>query len=308
MKTIQRICLLGAISLLPIWFIGCSGTPKVLYETMQPIQEAFTSTEIPLRFERGMPCVTVEVDSQAIELGLDTGANHVTLGFKPEIINRLTVRHVGGLHGLMSNYGISLYRKFIVPEVKIADLTYSELLCDKDAIRDGSPAPNGLMGLELLKEFNVLIDYQGAAMVLYRGDLLPEDEDLNDWQKISFMLDDTGILLSGTFEGSDRELTFLVDTGSVGRGEHGETFNAMKGTMRAKLDQIPIEEMSGYGVAWDQRLMFGEEKLSGLNFIFVESFTKPASLNGGTLGNDFFLKYKVFFDFANHQMYVKQYA
>jgi hypothetical protein len=287
---------------------GCGGSPQALYERIQPEYEQLTSIEIPLRFEQGIPYITIETEAGKSELMLDTGANSVTIALSPEMMKGLEVRHVGRPHVLTSNYGSSIYRKFVLPEVSVGGLTYYNLLCDKDKLPTPGHVRKGMVGLALFKEFNVLIDYKEAKMILYRNNLYPKQEDVTTWQKIPFTAHNDGIMLQGVLQGTERELTLVVDTGAVARGENGESFNPMKGSSLKKIAGIHADEEDGFKFLRAHDLIVGDVVIHSLNFIFVDQFEQPSSLDGGTLGYDFFLKHKVFFDFGKMMMYIKRHA
>jgi len=291
-----------------IMFSGCAGTTRSLYERMEPGYKWFTSTEIPLQFEKGMPYITIRTQNKAIDLSLDTGASSVTIGLTPEDIKGLDKEDVGDSTGMFSNYGSSIYKRFLLPKVKIGALTYYSLVCDEDNIPTEGFTQKGTIGLALLKEFNVLIDFKEAKIVLYRKDIYPNQDDVTTWQKISFINHNDGIMLKGKFQGSDRELIFILDTCAIAwiDSDSGKAANIMKGSSFAKIKGVPSEEESGYKVVSSQDLIVAGEVIHSLNFIFMDQITQPSSVDGGFLGNDFLLKYKVFIDFGKTMMYIKR--
>lgn len=261
MKIVQLLSVFLSGMILALLIYGCGGAPEALYEGMLPEFEHFTSTEIPLEVERGMPYITIDIETEKFELLFDTGANSVTIALSPESVDDLNVRHVGRPRFLKNNDGLTMYRKFVLEEVTLGGLRYGKLLCDKvtsSVLEHFDVELKGLIGLALLKEFNVLVDYKERKVELFRNDIYPKQDNIAAWQKIPFIVSEDGILVKGTIQGGDREL------------------------------------------------IVADESIPHLNFVFVDSFEKPSSLDGGMLGYDFFLKHKVFFDFGNANMYIKR--
>lgn len=301
--------ILGAVAL-----FGCGGAattvkeaPQTIYESRQPERNQFTSLEIPLRIVDGMPSLRLETQGKTLDIFLDSGANKITIALVPQIVKKLDVQYVKGTTLSASNYKLTRAKPFLLPEVKLGGgLFYRNLLCSRETIEKQSPARNsGILGLALLKEFNVLLDYNASKMVLYRHDGYPEDDGLSSWHKIPFIAHKYGILVTGTFPGSSQELTFLLDTGAVGRDDKNTAFNPMKGAALTKVEQLSGEQKGGYTIIRSQDLVIGDIPLHSLNFIFVDAFTQPPSVDG-FLGYDFLLKYKVFLDFGTSTMYLQR--
>jgi predicted aspartyl protease len=277
---------------------GCMQTPKVLFDRMLPQPEQSAVIEIPLKFEErlpyeeGLPYVTIKTAAGRSDLLFDTGAKNTTIDLTPELIEKLNVRHVGGPNLTISNYGFSIYRHFVLPEVNIGKLSYKNLLCGKEKLYF-----HGVMGLALFKEFNLLINYKEEKILLYRNNKYPND--IADWQKIPFFATKHyGTIVKGRFQGSDRELTFLVDTGACGIGNNGEVCNFIKGSAFDKLAGNPGEEIRSHN------LILGQKVIQSLNFMSSDWRFTPSI--DGVLGSDFFLKHTVFLDFENLHMYIRR--
>jgi hypothetical protein len=301
--------MLGAVAL-----FGCAGTsnavreaPQVLYESLQPEHGQFTSLEIPLRIVDGMPSLRLETQRKALDIFLDSGANQTTLALAPQIVKNLDVQYVKGATLSTSNYKITRGKPFLLSEAKLGgELFYRNLLCSQRTIEKQSPARNsGLLGIELLKEFNVLLDYNASKMALYPHDGYPEDDGFASWHNVTFIDHGYGVLVTGTFTGSSQELTFLLDTGAVARDDKNTSFNLMKGAALAKVEHLSGEQFGGYPIIRSQDLVIGDIPLHSLNFVFVDAFTQPPLVDG-FLGNDFLLKYKVFLDFGASTMYLQR--
>lgn len=313
-KTYLRNITMAGMMLGAIVLFGCGGAantvkeaPQTLYESLQPEHGQFTSLEIPLRIVNGMPSLRLETQGKILDIYLDSGANQTTIALAPQIVKKLDVQYVKGTTLSASNYKLTRAKPFLLSEAKLGGgLFYRNLLCSQQTIEKQSPAKDsGILGLALLKEFNVLLDYNASKMVLYQHDGYPEGDGFTSWHKVPFIAHKYGILVTGTFTGSSQELTFLFDTGAVGRDDANTAFNPMKGAALTKVESLSGEKKHGYTIIRSQDLVIGNIPLHSLNFVFVDAFTQPRSVDG-FLGYDFLLKYKVFLDFGTSTMYLQR--
>lgn len=285
---------------------GCAEGERPLYEKLEPPPGEFTSVDIPLRFERGMPYLTIQAQGKEIELDLDTGANMVTFGLTGKDLEGMNYKEVGGPVGTVMIYGSATYRRFVLPEARLGSLVYRGVLCDKALTFAPRRARRGHMGITLLRDFGVLLDYRASKMTLYRRGLAPAG--LDAWQRVPFATSANLVLLRGKLKGSPQELGFILDTGAIGINDaNGESANTMKGSTFEKVKDLPHTAENNFRIMRAQPLELEGQPLDGLNFIFNDGLTVPPDFDGGLLGYDLFAKYRVFVDFAKSELYLQKY-
>lgn len=288
---------------------GCAEGERPLYEKLETPTGEFSSVDIPLRFERGMPWITIQVQGKEIELDLDTGASSVTFGLAEKDLEGLNYKEAGGPVGSLMAYGTSVYRRLLLPEVRFGGLVYRGLLCDL-ALTPLPPSRTrrGRMGAALLRDFGVLLDYGASKMTLYRRGLAPAD--LAAWRRVPFNAYGNFVVIRGSLLGSPRQLGFVLDTGAVGINDaNGESANNMEVSAFELVKDLPHTTEGGFKVMRNQPLELEGEVLEGLNFIFDHGLNDKLLPNfeGGLLGYEFLRKYRVFIDFANSELYFQKY-
>jgi hypothetical protein len=295
-----RLLLAVSAGLLP--FLGC-GSSAPLYQSSTPAMEAFVSTEIPLRFDRGYPTLFFHASADSVEVFLDTGAAQVGVGLSTETVRSLGLQSTGRTRTLKTNYGRVRTRRAIVPEARLGGITFSKLACDRvDAEAHPSFDDRGILGLALLRQFNVLFDYRGSRLVLSRPGHFPADFDSASWKRIPFADHPDGMMISGRPEGISKDLNWCLDTGAIALDPEGKEyynlmkpkhFSGMAGTL--ERDNRVFAKLHAF--------QSGGIEFGPLNFLGLD-FSEPGGVDG-FLGADFFMKNRVWIDFANDVLWIK---
>ena len=281
---------------------GC-GSSIPLYQSMTPAMETFVSTEIPLRFDRGFPCLTLHTGADSVEVFLDTGAAQVGAGLLPGTVRSLGLKAIGRTRTLKTHSGRIRYRPVLLPEARLGGVTFRNLACDQvDADAHPSFAGRGIMGLALLRQFNVLIDYRGSRLVLLRQASFPAGFDSSSWRRIPLTVHPDGMMIGGRPEGISKDLRWCLDTGAIALDPEGkEYYNLMK--PRHFRGMAGARERDGRVFARLRAFRSGAVGFHPLNFLAMD-FSEPGGVDG-FLGADFFMKNRVLVDFAGAALWVQ---
>ena len=282
--------------------LGC-GSSIPLFQSMVQEMEEFTSAEVPLRFDHGYPYLASHSGKDSVELFLDTGAGQVGLGLLPETVRSLGLLGFGRTRTLKTNSGRIKYRRIILPEARFGGITFRNFACDQVSA-DAHPlfARRGIMGLALLRRFNVLIDYRGFRLVLFRQGTFPADFDSSSWKRIPFTDHPDGMLVDGTPEGISKNLRWCLDTGAVAWDpERTEYYNLLKSKYFRGM--AGAKERDGRAFAKRRDFRSGEVTLDSLNFL-AHDFAEPGGVDG-FLGADFFMKNRVLVDFTDDVLWIQ---
>ncbi len=283
--------------------LGC-GSPPPLFESATPADEAFVSTEIPLRFDGGAPILVFHAGGDSIEVVLDTGAARVGVGLSAETIRSLGLESTGGTRTLKTNHGRVRYKRAVVPEARMGGLSYRNLACDQvNAEIHPSSAGRGILGLALLRRFNVLFDYRGSRLLLLRTGLFPADFDSASWKRIPFDDHPDGMMIRGRPDGTPGDLKWCLDTGAIALNPDGKVFyNILKPKHFRGI--AGAQEREGRVFTENQTLETGGAPLDSLNFLSFD-FREPGGVDG-FLGADFFMKNRVLVDFSHAVLWIRK--
>lgn len=174
------------------------------------------SINIPLKRFGKLFLIEVTIDGQQGNLIFDTGASNL-------LLNRTYFRNSKSV-GKQESYGITggvaSVDKVIIKSLEFFDLVYEEIRADVTNLthlenRVGMKVL-GLIGLNLIKDFEIVIDYNNNLLQLYKLDKFgnrvspryKNDDVLN--QKIDFL--DNIVFVYGKIGG--KKLRFCLDTGA----------------------------------------------------------------------------------------------
>lgn len=255
----------------------------------------FSKIILPLTFSMGLPVVKVKIQNKVLKLIVDTGADLTYIALKPDKLKLLETELITENAKSTDVYGSSYtIRQKQIPELYLGKLKVRDLMAREEA-RSFVPE-DGIIGNMLLKKFHLLLDYRNAQLVLYStGKPYPENLNLNEWGKIGFEHNDMGIILQGKMLAFEKELKFVLDTGSssANNGEPcglllSKYFPGLKGIIYFESPQLNV----------------GGQELGKMGFQVVNFEEPPVD---GFLGNVFFLEYKVFIDFGKNTLWIKKY-
>jgi predicted aspartyl protease len=130
------------------------------------------TAEVPLRYYRGTLAVTAKINNSTIDMGLDTGAQTLVtpdtsgrFDFAPDGYRRVRAIGTAGTavvdKVLLSNFEFAgkRYKTFSVAEIALPAPSSSKMLVNPLA---------GLIGSDLLSEYDIDLDLEGKSMTLYK--------------------------------------------------------------------------------------------------------------------------------------------
>lgn len=141
-------------------------------EAFRPARDAIT---IPLRTKGGAPVVSVQIeDAPALDVLVDTGASGV-LALSTAAATQAGLlapgRQVSSAHSV-SLGGLSLDRLVTARTVRIGGMTLHQADVQVYTPAANAPAPSGLLGTGLFRQFRMGLDLAGDRLVLVRPGLI----------------------------------------------------------------------------------------------------------------------------------------
>lgn len=261
-------------------------------------------TTLPLTFSQDAPAITVEIQGKNIPLIFDTGDASDAITLSPEALQNLKVHFTGQQVCADSLSGKDCMQSFIIPELKIGDFVLQNVQGqlmphiwgnDKGLVMTQA-WKDGVIGLPLLKNFGVLIDYPNDEIVLTKNFQMPNIIDKEDWVKIPFTFDKN---ISTTAEINGSPLKIVWDTGAIPSSIRSDI------PINANISECPDR----YKIVIPQckrikttNFTMSKQKLDNTWFIVRDMPQLPFD---ALLGSNFFANNLVFIDFKNNTLSVK---
>ena len=270
-----------------------------------------TQTTLPLEFNTGnpspfgMPSTTIEIDGKKIPLILDTGALHIGLALSERALKGIEVKYTGKTSCFKAYDGEHCQKEFIVPKVKIGDfyvenvhgIVMKKLWGGRDKNFKETPASlNGVIGLALLSQFNLLLDYKHSKAILVKFGYEPFQYYVDKWIPIQSTQN-----LTTHLKINDKSVILLWDTGANPSNIRKETVHDFK--------KIPCSHNRRYDSESCLRVEIksfttdSNKKLPPTWFLIMK-IPSYAPFDG-LVGSNFYRNNLVYFDFLNHYIYVK---
>lgn len=289
--------IVSLILLLLITFIlSCSQTAKIIKIKTDSATILINNSEsgfsvIPIKIEDNLSYIEVTVDTTKIMLHVDIGDSDNNIRLSPALINRLNVKYTGKYISFGNLVGDKLKAKeFIIQNLSIGDFQFSnikgfEAIYAKDF---APPNKDGTIGLALLRQFKVIIDYKGSSIILSRNNIFPEKYNVNDWGKVNFY--DRGIGIVTNAEINKKKIKLVWDTGAQCSMLKKHVIG--NNTMKKEGDLFEIS-----------KVFFGNAELGPIGFIIMNIKQPPVD---GIVGYNFFVKHIIFVDFDNKLLKIKK--
>jgi hypothetical protein len=258
-------------------------------------------TVLPLSFSpQGMPAATVEIQGKKIPLAFDTESD--TIALSEDIIKKqhlnikiLPEDKTKCYHGSTSKE--HCLKSFIIPTLKVGDFTLHNI---PGAMRDymwgekpeakfimTQPYHNGVLGLNVLRQFNLLIDYPHEQAILLKQDLYPKNYKVKNWIKIPFALNKYGINTKAKINGIDTTLSWIT------AANHSVI---MPPTMK-KIAPAPPAYISFV----PDKLIVENIEIPNAEFHIVDD-----GFPFEVIGSSYFQEHVVFIDFKNQYLFIQE--
>jgi len=199
-------------------------------------------------------------------------------------------------------------KEFIIPEVKLGSFTAYNVKGvvmpklwggNDEGFIPSTASNNGLMGFSLLKQFNILLDYPHAQMLLIKPQSKVEGYNMVQWTSIPFTDH-----LNTQLKVNDKLLTFSWDTGSnvsIIKKNIAQDFPQKAcpaGRRYSTKDCVRIETVS---------FATADNKVLQNTWFRTENIPSYAPFDG-LIGSNFYEQNLVYFDFDNHKIFVRPVA
>jgi len=275
---------------------------------MMSIQSfAMDTTEIvlPLTFStQGFPIAAIQIQGNTIPLIFDNGASHTTITLSKELVKKFNLKltPTNKKTCFHDDTGKKTCLKiYTVPELKIGQITMHNVPCQLiDKLWGGhydegflwfEAAKNGVIGLDLLRQFNVLVDYKNSRVILNKLGEYPQQYDIKSWIRVP-VSNEYGMTMGVKINGTDAKIVF--DTGS-----NNSIIKATAKILAGKKSCESNYEPSCYFET--TTFMVGDQPLPKTRF----AIQKDEFPFDGLIGSDFFKAHQVFFDFKNSLIFIK---
>lgn len=259
---------------------------------------AFVATE-PLIFSQGMPSTFVTVGNKTIPLLLDTGASRNSLILTKAALKNFAVTYTGKIHCMTALDKKYCMKEFVIPMVKVGNFVLHNVPGEEmitlwgghtEGFIQTESSRNGVLGLNFLKQFNVLIDYKQHEITYQPFQTYPSNLDLASCHsaKTNFV---NGIVASYSFNNRINKL--VLDSGS--------TVSLIKPAYASKnllpCDESHVHDFKNCRI--DRIRLFSDQKSQ-------DFYLLPMNLSffDGIIGSTYIQNHKIFIDSFNKLVYL----
>jgi hypothetical protein len=283
---------------------GCFGH-RAPYVVAEGDMARFAPTEIPLSFgghDGRYAVIRPVIQGQGFDLMLDTGAGWATVTLTPAALERLDVTYTGGAVTHRDAEG-KLYRarEFTIPSLTVGGLELTNVPAYENLT--SPPGFDGYVGLGLLRNFNVLIDYGARKMTLYRKGEVPAFIADEGWYRYEYS---GAQQFDVRFEGVTGEYRIGLDTGSNATAipAGSDLAEAIIECYAIPVENVVVNERTGQEVLFFKiDLSLGEHALGEHDCVITDM---AGYMGNGVMGYDFFINNKVFADFDANTVWLKE--
>jgi hypothetical protein len=276
----------------------------LLFISTQTLAGNSSTTTLPLELSsQDLPFTTIQIEGHKIPLIFDTGASKSSLVLNNELIKKWHLKTIPTAKKSCFHdcTGKKICLKIdAIPEVKIGDFTLRNVPCQRmDELWGGhkegfiwfEAARNGVIGLDLLRQFNVFIDYPRSQVTLMQLGQYPTQVDLKNWLQVPFKMT-YGISTAAKINGT--KVVLVWDTGANNSSIKSSVKIDAKKTSCADKDDPSCQYFKTNAFQVDNK------KLTQTKF-FIQQAQMPFD---GFIGSSFFKEHIVFIDFKNNILFV----
>lgn len=250
------------------------------------------------------PTTLVTIQNHKVPLILDSGAGRAYLSLSKNTVKKLNIKLIP-TGGSTSDHGVDgkkfTAKKYVIPKVTIGNWTLQDVPCqlidelwggNVEHLKKHAAGRNGIVGLMLLRQFNVLLDYKRAQIILTHLDHYPDGYDIKNWKQVPFSIKWNSITTMAKINGVDEELVW--DTGAEA--------SALKSTAKiiAKKESCSDHPDKSCQYFNTSTFSIADAKFSNIKFLSLEMVI-PFD---GFIGSNFIQEHQVFLDFKNNILFI----
>lgn len=190
---------------------------------------------INLNTSHYIPLIMGEIEKKEVKLLFDTGSNAPLILNEKILKNLNTAIKTGKIRKSIDSSGqITSSYEVIIPKLTINSMTIPQINTysyqpwglkfspdkSKNSKKEGLIADNfheqhdGIIGINLFLNKKLIIDYSNQKIVIFEHNVIPFPYNEKNWQKISYLSNDEGLVISGKINNT-KVATFLLDTGAT---------------------------------------------------------------------------------------------
>ncbi len=273
---------------------------------------------IPIHMNSGLASAVVKINGYKTQLIIDLGSRGTAL-ISQNMINKSHATYIGkGRSYTSSNTYDGIYstdkskqiestsyrvNDFIIgnyhlKNIEVVTAPRASFFGIKNEKKSSSALDNGMIGIEIFKQFSVIFDYPHRKIVLIKDDIIPNSYNIQNWKKIHFDYDSGGGILLNVIA-NNIHLRMDLDSGSS-----TSTITPQMASKIGRSTQCPkiIDSDSRCKLLTVKDLIVGENHFGSVDFIVLGG---QVAEEEGTLGVNFFEKNIIFIDFKNQIIFIK---
>ncbi len=187
-------------------------------------ETALAEVVLPLKFDTGnaapygFPTTIISIQGQTFPIIVDTGGKKWGVMLREQAIHKLHVQFTGKTICSQTTEGRICLKEIIIPEIQIGDYLVKNVhgtylpkwWGHVENFKETEASRNGMLGFEVLSQFNFLIDSQQGRIIFTKKDEKLTGYDIKNWISLPFKGH-----LQTQLNLNDKPIIFSWDTGAV---------------------------------------------------------------------------------------------
>lgn len=272
--------------------------------------------DIDVHFNGFIPTTTVLINNQKVSMGIDTGAQQTVLA--PDLVRRLKLQM--DLHNYTNIFGTSGHTK--APNVFVDTLTFGNnsynhlslpvvsLELSSSQARLTSPPLDGLIGVDILSQYDLEFDFSHNNISLYRPTICTNFSPPwhHKFDTIPAVITPSHRIMI-PIKVEDHTITAIFDTGASGERLAPQSINRA-GLIKEKVERDLLQTGSGVGggaykapVHNFKYITVGNNTYSHIKFDIVDLGSTESD---ALLGEDYISTRHFWLSYANSILFIQQ--
>ncbi len=255
---------------------------------------------LPARFVDGHIVVRATIAGRGLDFLLDSGSTDIVIN--PAVAHDLGLVAYDKRSGVMGGtYSSALT---VIPKIQLGGATLNHLVADESDVTEHLEGVKivGLLGYDVIASGFFGIDFKKETVTLYPPGSAPIDASL---ARVPIESDEGVPRVSAWMEGVQGH--FLLDTGSDTTILFRPYLAKLKGVDRLP-DGYELDMVGGtvQAASYDVHdVVFGGIRFKNAGVLVPQTSTAELGAYDGLIGRDMIQNYIIFFDYANHALYLK---